>query len=245
MSTAVEIQVERVERFLRGRDELHALAMRARADLADAPAAEVVGWAAETFGSGLAVASSMTDGVLPHLVSAQLPGVDVLFLDSGYHFAATLRTRREVATTMPVTVINIRSRLSVAEQDAAYGPQLHDRDPGSCCRMRKVEPLDEQLRGYEAWASGLRRADGPGRAGTHTVDWDDRHGLVKINPIAAWTQEDVDAYIEKHDIVVNPLVSQGYPSIGCFPCTQRPASLDDLRSGRWAGRDQTECGIHV
>ena len=129
MSTSVDL---RIDLATRDREELQRLAIDAQRDLADAPAAEVVAWAVSEFGTGLAVASSMTDGVLPHLVSTQLPGVDVLFLDTGYHFAATLRTRREVAATLPVTVVNVRSRLSVAEQDAAYGPQLHDRDPTAC-----------------------------------------------------------------------------------------------------------------
>ncbi len=225
-------------------DELRSLALHAGSELAHADAHRVVDWAAATFGSSLAVASSMTDAVLAHLVSRRLPGVDVLFLDTGYHFTATLRTRQQVEATLPVTVRDIRPRLSVEEQDSAYGPRLYGRDPQACCRMRKVEPLAEALAGYQAWASGLRRADGPSRADTPTVAWDERHGLVKINPLAAWSDDDVAAYVVEHDVPVNPLVARGFPSIGCLPCTQRPQWPGDARSGRWAGTDRTECGIH-
>jgi phosphoadenosine phosphosulfate reductase len=229
----------------RGRAELEELAREAARRLRDADAQEVVAWAADEFGEGLAVASSMANAVLPHLVSRHLPGVDLLFLDTGYHFAETIGTRDAVAATLPVTVVDVRPALTVPEQDAAHGPRLHERDPNACCRMRKVEPLARQLAGYEAWVTGLRREDGPTRGGTRVVEWDARHGLVKVNPLAAWTFEDLLAYAAEHDVVLNPLLGEGYPSIGCGPCTRRAEVGDDPRAGRWAGIAKTECGIHL
>lgn len=224
--------------------ELQTLVEQTAPVLADAPAEQILVWAAEEFGEGLAVASSMADAVLPHLAGAALPGVDVLFLDTGYHFAETLQTRDEVARRLPVRVLDVEPVRSVQRQDVEFGGDLHATDPTACCRMRKVEPLASALQGYEAWASGLRRADGPGRADTPVLTWDARHGCVKINPIAAWSDEQVAAYIAAHDVPVNPLREQGYTSIGCGPCTLRPLRSGDGRSGRWAGFAKSECGLH-
>ncbi|MBM6403982.1 phosphoadenylyl-sulfate reductase [Phycicoccus sp. CSK15P-2] len=228
----------------RSTDQLRALAADGAALVGDAPADEVVAWAARTFPGTLAVASSMETGVLPHLVSQHAPGVDVLFLDTGYHFAETLGARAEVEHSLDVTVVDVRPRLSVAEQDARHGPRLHDRDPEACCRMRKIEPLREALTGYECWMSGLRRDESPDRAGTPTVTFDETNGIVKVNPLAAWASDDVLGYGLRHRVPVNLLLSDEYPSIGCAPCTARVAPGADRRSGRWAGRDKTECGIH-
>lgn len=204
----------------------------------------VVAWAAGSFPTSLAVACSMAEAVLPHLVGRLLPGVDVLFLDTGYHFADTLVTRDLVAERLPVTVVDIRPALTVAEQDIAYGPGLSERDPAACCRMRKVEPLGGALAGYEAWVTGVRREEAPTRTTTPLVTFDEAHGLVKVNPLALWTFDDLIRYIEEHDVVVNNLLADGYPSIGCAPCTRRVAPGEDPRAGRWAGFAKTECGIH-
>ena len=212
---------------------------------ADAPADDVVAWAAGEFGDHLAVACSMSDAVLPHLVSEHLPGVDVLFLETGYHFAETLGTRDAVAARLPVTVVDVRPRTTVAEQDASHGPRLHDRDPALCCRLRKVEPLAAQLAGYEAWVTGVRREEATTRARTPVVTFDEQHGLVKVNPLAAWSFDDLLAYAAEHDVPANPLLAEGYPSIGCAPCTRRVAPGEDPRSGRWSGLAKTECGIHA
>ncbi len=224
--------------------ELRALVGQMAPQLADASAYEILEWAAQEFGEGLAVASSMADAVLPHLAARALPGVDVVFLDTGYHFEETLRTRDEVAARLPVRMLNIEPVRSVAQQDAEFGRNLYGTDPGACCRMRKVEPLADTLQGYEAWATGLRRTDSAARAQTATVAWVERHQLVKLNPIAAWTDEQVAAYVAEHDVPVNPLVEQGYASIGCGPCTLRPLLAGDARSGRWAGFAKSECGLH-
>ncbi len=172
------------------------------------------------------------------------PGIDVLFVDTGYHFVETIGTRDAVAATYPVRLLDIRPVMSVAEQDAAYGPQLHDRDPDRCCALRKVAPLDSALQDYDAWASGLRREESPTRADAPIVGWDRKRDKVKVNPLASWTQADVDAYIAQHDVLVNPLLAAGYPSIGCAPCTRRVAPGESARAGRWAGISKTECGIN-
>ncbi len=224
--------------------DLEQLARGACRELDSAPAVEILRWAVQTFGARFAVASSMQDAVLVHLVSQVAPGVDVLFLDTGYHFAETLGTRDAVAAAYGVNVISLTPRQTVAEQDATEGPKLHDRDPDRCCRMRKVEPLDRALVHYDAWATGLRRADAPSRRGTRVVAYDADRGKVKIAPIAAWSDADVENYIAEHGILVNPLVAAGYPSIGCVPCTRAVAAGQDPRAGRWAGLAKTECGIH-
>lgn len=233
------------ERYRRPSDELQDLVERVAPTLARADAEEVLAWAAEEFGLRMAVACSMADAVLPHMVSRHVPGVDVLFLDTGYHFAETLGTRDAVAATMPVNVVDVRPLLTVAEQDARYGKDLFRSDPTACCRMRKVEPLAEQLIGYEAWVTGVRREESPTRTSTPLVGWDHTHGLVKLNPVAAWTFDQVVEYANTHGVLVNPLVEDGYPSIGCRPCTRRVAPGEDLRAGRWAGFSKVECGIHL
>ena len=228
----------------RGRD-LATLAAAAGRDLADASAQDVVAWAAHTFGSRFCVTSSMTDAVLVDIVSRVAPGTDVVFLDTGYHFAETLGTRDAVAATYPVNLITITPVRTVAEQDDRHGPRLHDRDPDLCCALRKVQPLERAMRGYDAWATGLRRDEAPHRAGTGVVEWDGDRGKVKVNPLAAWTDDQVDAYVAEHDVLVNPLLQDGFASIGCGPCTRRVAPGEDPRAGRWAGQSKVECGIHA
>jgi phosphoadenosine phosphosulfate reductase len=228
-------------------EQLEALATTAGRELENASAQEIMRWAAETFGRRLAVTSSMEDAVVAHLASTALPGVDVIFLDTGYHFVETIGTRDAVAATLPVNVITLTPRQAVAEQDAEYGPRLHDRDPDLCCKLRKVEPLNRGLAGYDAWATGLRRDESPTRANTPVVAYDPKRQKVKIAPIAGWAQEDVDAYVAEHGILLNPLLFDGYASIGCSPqsCTRRVLEGEDARSGRWAGAGKTECGIHL
>jgi len=225
--------------------DLRSLAADAAQQFVDGPAADVIAWAAATFPGRLAVAASMQDGVLPHLVSRFAPDADVLFLDTGYHFAQTLQTRAEVAERYRLRVLDVRPVQTVAEQDAQYGARLHDRDPNLCCALRKTAPLDAALDGYDAWINGLRRADAPTRANTPVVDYDQKRDMVKISPLAAWSDEDMENYIFAHEVIVNPLLRQGYPSIGCAPCTRAVAPDADPRSGRWAGFDKTECGIHL
>ena len=226
-------------------DELRRIAIRAAGELDGAPADAVLDWAAAEFGERFAVATSMQDAVLTHLASRSLPGVDVLFLDTGYHFEETLQTRDAVASTYDVTLRTLEPTQSVAEQDATYGANLFERDPDLCCTLRKTHPLDEALDGYEAWATGVRRSEAITRRDTPVVSFDERRERIKVAPIVAWSDADVEAYIAEHAIVTNPLLTQGYPSIGCATCTRRVAPGEDARAGRWAGRDKVECGINT
>ncbi|MFC7374788.1 MULTISPECIES: phosphoadenylyl-sulfate reductase [unclassified Brachybacterium] len=207
-------------------------------------AAAVSAWAAETFGESLAVACSMADAVLPHVVSQHQPGVDVLFLETGYHFPETLATRDRVAEELDVTVVDVLPERTVPQQDQEFGAKLHDRDPGACCAMRKVDPLRGALGGYDAWVTGVRREEGPTRAGTPLVTYDENFDLVKINPLATWSFERLTAYSRDRELPENPLLEQGFPSIGCAPCTRAVAPGEDPRAGRWAGSAKTECGLH-
>jgi phosphoadenosine phosphosulfate reductase len=224
--------------------ELQALADAAAIELEGAPAEEIMCWAFERFGPSLAVTSSMTDTVMVHLAEKTAPGMDVIFLDTGYHFVETIGTRDAVTDMFNVNVINVTPELSVAEQDALYGKDLFARDPDLCCHMRKVEPLGKALLPYQAWATGVRRADSASRARTKVVSYDTKKKMIKVAPIAAWTDEQVESYIEDNNLIVNPLLADGYPSIGCEPCTSRPTG-DDPRSGRWAGLGKVECGIQL
>ena len=222
------------------------LAAAAAADGREATAADVVAWVARNFTSdAVAVACSMADAVLPEIVSQRLPGVDVLFLDTGYHFTETYETRDAVAAALPVTVVDVLPLTTVPEQDARHGAELFAREPNECCAMRKVEPLQRSLGGYELWFTGVRRDEAPTRADTPLVTWDERNGLVKVNPLAAWSYEELMDYATEHQVPVNVLLSQGYPSIGCAPCTQPVAAGADPRSGRWATLEKTECGLHL
>ena len=220
-------------------------AEQAGRDLETATAQDVLRWAVDTYRDRFVIASSMGDGLLASLVSSVAPDVDVLFLDTGYHFAETIGTRDAVAQVYDVNVRTMLPLLTVAEQNATHGERLFERDPDACCAMRKVEPLARGLEPYTAWASGLRRDEASTRRDIGVVEWDATRSMVKVNPIAAWTQVDVDAYVAAHGVLVNPLAGDGYSSIGCAPCTRRVAPGEDPRSGRWAGSSKTECGLHL
>ncbi|MDQ2849898.1 MAG: phosphoadenylyl-sulfate reductase [Actinomycetota bacterium] len=224
---------------------LRDLAADGARELHDASASQVIAWAGYTFGSRFAVAASMQDTVLLHLASSVLPGVDALFLDTGYHFAQTLAVRNQVEREYAVRVVTLHAAQTVAEQDVTYGERLHDRDPDLCCALRKRHPLDDALDGYDAWATGLRCSESASRADTAVVSFDERRDRIKLAPLAGWSDEQVADYVREHDVIMNPLLSQGYPSIGCAPCTARVALGADARSGRWVGVDKVECGIHL
>jgi phosphoadenosine phosphosulfate reductase len=224
-----------------------ALARRAAWRLEDAAPQTIIRWAVRTFGSRFAITSSMADAVLIDLVANAAPGTDVVFLDTGYHFDETLTMRDAVAATYRgrINLVTVTPEQTVPEQDAEHGRDLFAVNPDRCCFLRKVLPLDRALAGYDAWGSGLRRDDSIARSRTPVVDWDRRNGMVKINPLARWTQPDVDAYIERHGILTNPLLSDGFASVGCFPCTRRTGAGEEARAGRWAGQGKNECGIHL
>ena len=212
----------------------------------DADPLQLLAWfGAQLETSRIAVAVSFSDGVMACLADRALPGVDLLFGDTGYHFAETLGFRDYVAGHYDVTVRSVRPELSVAEQDQQFGQDLWQRDPDLCCKMRKAAPLEAALRGYDAWVTGLRRTDHEGRAQTPLFGWDERHAMIKVNPIAPFTDERLDACIEQYGILANPLRQIGYRSIGCAPCTRPVADHEEERSGRWSGHGKVECGLHL
>ncbi len=225
--------------------ELQDLAERGSVELDGASADELLRWTDQHFGGNYIVASNMQDAVLVDLAAKVRPCVDVLFLDTGYHFVETIGTRDAVEAVYNINVVNVTPENNVAKQDELFGKDLFAREPNECCRMRKVEPLGKALRGYSAWVTGIRRVEAPTRANAPLISWDKAFGLVKINPLAPWTDEDMQNYIDANEVLVNPLVFEGYPSIGCAPCTAKPAEGADPRSGRWAGLSKTECGLHA
>lgn len=229
----------------RSTEELKEIVSHVGAELELAPATDIVEWAVATFSERFCVTSSMSDAVLAHIAAQVAPGIDVVFLDTGYHFAETIGTRDAVAATLPVNLVNVTPAQTVAEQDAAYGKDLFARDPDLCCALRKVKPLADALAGYDAWATGLRRAETHDRVIAPVVGWDEKKQKVKVSPLARWSDEEVEKYVAENGILVNPLQYDGYPSIGCWPCTRRVAPGEDPRSGRWAGTGKTECGIHM
>lgn len=226
-------------------DQLRELAARGATELAGAGAEELLNWTDQHFGGHYVVASNMQDAVLVDLAAKTRPGVEVLFLDTGYHFAETIGTRDALASVYDITVVNVTPEHPVAEQDRLLGKDLFAREPSECCRLRKVVPLRRALSNYTAWVTGIRRAESPTRADAPLISFDEAFKLVKINPLAAWTDEDMQAYIDVHGVLVNPLVEEGYPSIGCAPCTAKPVEGADPRSGRWKGQVKTECGLHA
>jgi phosphoadenosine phosphosulfate reductase len=205
-------------------------------ELEDWSAPKIIQWAVDNFSPHLSLAASMQDAVLIDLAVKVDPAIEVVFIDTGYHFPETLETVEKVRRRYGLNL----KMMTVAHHDE----ELWKVDPENCCSAVKVGQLDRALTGKAAWMSGLRRSEAATRAGAPIVARDLR-GLVKINPIANWDDLDVQGYIEDHDIPVNPLLHQGYTSIGCQPCTQLPADPGDPRSGRWAGRDKTECGLHL
>jgi phosphoadenosine phosphosulfate reductase len=199
-------------------------------------APKIIQWAIDAFSPHLCLAASMQDAVLIDLATKVDPAIEVVFIDTGYHFPETLETVEAVRKRYG---LNLRM-MTVA----AHDEELWKVDPENCCSAVKVGQLDRALAGKAAWMSGLRRDEAASRAGAPIVARDLR-GLVKVNPLANWTDLDVQGYIADHDVPVNPLLEQGYLSIGCQPCTQLPSDPGDARSGRWSGRDKTECGLHA
>ncbi|MGH3597152.1 MAG: phosphoadenylyl-sulfate reductase [Mycobacterium sp.] len=235
--------------------ELRELAEHGAAELAGAGATDLLRWTDENFGGvrgprssatcNYVVASNMQDAVLVDLAAKVRPGVPVMFLDTGYHFVETIGTRDAIEAVYDVRVLNITPEHTVAEQDELLGKDLFAREPNECCRLRKVAPLSKALRGYSAWVTGLRRAEASTRANAQLISFDEVFKLVKINPLAAWSDQDIQDYVDENDVLVNPLVHEGYPSIGCAPCTAKVVAGADPRSGRWQGLSKTECGLHA
>ena len=215
--------------------DVEELAERA-AEFETAPAGKVLGWAVERFGRNLSVACSFQDCVIIDLAVQADPDIEVIFLDTGFHFPETLSFVEEVRHRYD---LNLRVVKPGPEADA--WPCGTDR----CCELRKVEPLQRALDGRDAWVTGLKRCDTPVRADAPILSWDPLRNLVKVNPVATWTDEDVEYYVADHDLPSHPLLSRGYLSIGCAPTTRPVAPGENPRAGRWAGTGKTECGLHV
>lgn len=200
-------------------------------------AGEIIEWGAEHLGTNLAVTMSMQDTVLAELAARHAPDADLIFLDTGYHFPETIEVADAVDKRYP-------NRLLRIQPVAGAVPELYKTDMTACCAQRKVEPLARMKLPYEGWVTGLKRVDAPTRKNTPVLEID-KTGRIKLNPLAAWTDDDVDRFIEDNDLIIHPLTRAGFPSIGCAPCTNRVAPGADPRSGRWAGAEKTECGLHT
>lgn len=200
-------------------------------------AGEIIEWGAEHLGTNLAVTMSMQDTVLAELAARHAPDADLIFLDTGYHFPETIEVADAVDKRYP-------NRLLRIQPVAGAVPELYKTDMTACCAQRKVEPLARMKLPYEGWVTGLKRVDAPTRKNTPVLEID-KTGRIKLNPLASWTDDDVDQFIEDNDLIIHPLTKAGFPSIGCAPCTNRVAPGADPRSGRWAGAEKTECGLHT
>ncbi len=210
------------------------------------PAEDVLAWVAQRYAPEVVLACSfgVEDCLLVDMISRVAPAVGVFYLDTELLFPETYATLRGLERRYGIRPVRVQPHLNVEAQAEAYGPALWSRQPDLCCQLRKVQPLRRALAGRRAWVTGIRREQAPTRANSPFVTWDDRFGLAKANPLATWTTEDVWRYVHAHDVPYNPLHDQGFPSIGCWPCTRAVRPGEDPRAGRWAGQEKTECGLH-
>jgi phosphoadenosine phosphosulfate reductase len=217
--------------------------------LQDAEPRDILRWACDTI-DRLAVATSFQSSglVILHVLKDIRPDFPVLFLDTGFHFEETIAFKRQIAAAWDLKVVDLNgSHGGPGRQEEIYGPELYRRDPDRCCFINKVEPLQRALEEFDAWISGIRRDQSPLRAHTPVLEAQmlpSGREVLKIHPLATWTRADVDAYVARHEIPTNPLLEEGYASIGCRPCTRRTSDGEDERAGRWDGFAKTECGIH-
>jgi len=208
---------------------------------------EVIRWVNETFSTDeVAMATGFgAEGVaLIDMIVQVNKNIKIFYLDTDLLFKETYELRDRLAEKYGIQFIRYAAVLSLEEQAKQYGENLWERDPDLCCKLRKVEPLKKALQGLKAWITAIRREQSPHRANSGIVAWDTKFGLVKINPLAAWTAKEVWSYIVVNEVPYNPLHRIGYPSIGCFPCTTAVRIGEDPRAGRWRGFQKTECGLH-
>lgn len=208
---------------------------------------KILTWAFETFGDGVTLASSfgLEDVMLIDIASRVTAQPDVFFLDTDLLFHETYQTVEAIVARYSIRLRRISPALTLAQQTEQHGEALWSHDPDACCGIRKVEPLNRALEGYQAWVTGVRREQSPTRATAEAVEWDAKHGLIKINPLVMLTAENVRDWVRTHDVPYNPLHDQGFPSIGCMPCTRAVKPGEDPRAGRWSGFDKKECGLHI
>jgi phosphoadenosine phosphosulfate reductase len=215
----------------------------------DASAESILTWAVDRFAPRIAIASSFSveDTVVIDLATRILPGIAVFTIDTGYHFTETEEVKARITSKYQLNLVEYHPELSIPQQTAQYGEALYRRDPDHCCSLRKVEPLTRALQDLDAWVTGLRSEQSPTRRDLHIIEQGDLNGrpLYKINPLAHWTRGHVWQYVQDHQLPYNTLYDQGYPSIGCVHCTRPVDPGADPRSGRWAGTEKQECGIHT
>ncbi|WP_068783671.1 phosphoadenylyl-sulfate reductase [Paenibacillus phocaensis] len=206
---------------------------------------EIIAWAVETFPNiTFACSFGAEDVVLVDMLQQVSPSTDIFYLDTDFHFQETYETRDAIAAKYGLEFVRVSPKLTPEEQAEQHGEELWKSDPNACCNIRKVEPLTRVLGRYDAWITGIRRDQAPTRANAKKIEYDAKFGLVKFNPIANWTSEDVWNYIREHELIYNPLHDRNYPSIGCEHCTRPVMPGEDPRAGRWSGTDKTECGLH-
>lgn len=222
--------------------DLHAISVR----LESATPQEILRWAVETYRDGLTMATAFgAEGCVLMAMLAEIdPGVHVFNLDTGYQFPETLETRDRIREKYGIDVELVQPDETVEQMEARFGGPIFGTKPGECCRIRKIEPLKKALVGKTAWISAIRRDQTIHRAEADLLEWDRKFGLVKVSPLANWTKKEVWRYIADNEVPYNPLHDQGFPSIGCWPCTRSVREGDDERAGRWAGTGRTECGLH-
>jgi phosphoadenosine phosphosulfate reductase len=242
------LRSERRNITLPGPEDLRSEALR----LEGARPEEVLKWALGVYGEGLTLSVSfggaegmvLLDMLARMTKAAGAPRIQVFTLDTGFLFEETVRFREEAMRRFDLPLRVMRPRLTVAEQVALYGEELYSCKPDICCQIRKVEPQKRALEGYDAWVTGVRRDQTPQRANTPVVQWEERFGVAKISPLAAWDVAQVEEYVREHGVPLNPLLKKGYRSIGCEPCTRPVEPDEEYRAGRWPGTDKTECGLH-
>jgi phosphoadenosine phosphosulfate reductase len=222
-------------------------AKQAGLDLEGSSPEVVLRWGFEHFAPSIVLATGFgPEGiVLMHFVSQIRPETIVFYLDTDLLFAHTSELRDELVKRLGIRFERVHSGISLPEQAFRHGDALWNRDPDTCCLIRKVIPQRQFLKNYRAWVTGIRRDQTAFRANTKLVEWDYANKMVKLNPLAAWTSDQVWEHINTHQLPYNPLHEYGYPSIGCWPCTKAVEPGEDPRSGRWAGKAKTECGLHL
>jgi phosphoadenosine phosphosulfate reductase len=216
-------------------------------EMEDRPAEDVLAWAADRFAGRIVLTCSwqMQSSVLVDMLDRIGAEVRIVELDTGLLFPETYETRDRLIARYGLQVERVDPVQTVAEQALSEGDELWRRDPDRCCALRKVAPLQRALVGMDAWITGIRRVQSPGRLTARKVDLDETRGVVKIQPLADWSDEDVVGYLYARDVPYNPLHDRGFPSIGCVPCTRAVREGEDRRAGRWAASAKTECGLHL
>jgi phosphoadenosine phosphosulfate reductase len=225
--------------------EKEVLIQQKSVEFEEASAETLLSWAVQTFPNiTLACSFGAEDVVLVDMLQKISPNSDIFYLDTDFHFKETYETRDRLQDFYGKDFIRVGSELTPEQQAEQYGEELWIKDANQCCNLRKVEPLTRILGKYDAWITGIRRDQAPTRANAKKIEYDTKFGLVKFNPLASWTSEDVWNYIREHKVIYNPLHDRNYPSIGCSYCTRQIMPGEDPRAGRWSGTGKIECGLH-